>query len=472
MHASSTPRNPRRVPLPYDERLRAHAQQLAERLLDVDDPRLVPVREVRPTSDGLDLVLEPESGARPLPELARAGLRPGQVVTLGVELAEALTVLHDAGLTHGRLRAEEVLIGRDGGVRLTGYGVTAVLGSAGRPADDLADLLDLLGGLDPDAAGGWLGPVRGAVEEGDHDARALAARLATAGPRPEPLPGAAPAGLPVPRPAGARHRASRGSRALVGSLPGRGLRSLALVVPGALAILLLAGWIGATASPEPEVERPAPAAEQPLPQTPGTPTPGTRTPGTRTPGTQPAERPAPAVPTPDWRSVLTQLDVARAGVLAAPDEARVADVDAPGSSAYADDLAAVRALESRHAVARGVRFDVTSVRVRSAGQWRADLEVVDALRPHTIVAHGVAGETGRPSSSVARAGDAGRRSSRWFVPTTDGGSPRYSRSDVTRSSPTCRSAVQRDPEPLVEGPGREGKVGLLEHPGAQPLADE
>ena len=415
----------RRLSLPFDERLRAHARLLAERLVGLDSPLLVPIREVRPTSDGLELVLEQPEDARPLHELVGDGeLAPGQVVTLGVDLAEALAELHDLGLTHGRLRAEDVLVRRDGVVLLTGYGVTAVLGSAGRPADDLRDLLDLLTDLVPGSSPGWLAPMREAVDAGEDEARTVGAGLVAAGPRAQPLPGAVPAGLPVPRPPVARHgaprhralrhRASGGRRALAGSLSNRGLRSLALLVPAALGIVLLAGWIGATSSLEPQGERPAPAAEQPSPVQPsGQPSPA---PANRGPGTPSPSPPRP----PDWRAVLTQLDVARAGVLAAPDEARVADVDAPGSSAYADDLAAVRALESRHAVARGVRFDLQSVRVRSAGQWRADLEVVDALRPHSIVASSGA-DGGSGGAVLEQRPGRGRRTSVVTLVRTDDG---------------------------------------------------
>jgi hypothetical protein len=83
--------------------------------------------------------------------------------------------------------------------------------------------------------------------------------------------------------------------------------------------------------------------------------------------------------------VLTGLDAARERLFAEPDERRVGTVDAPGSSAYAYDLAAVRALHRDGAAARGAGSDLTFLRVRQAGQWRADLEVVDTLRKHTIV---------------------------------------------------------------------------------------
>jgi hypothetical protein len=84
--------------------------------------------------------------------------------------------------------------------------------------------------------------------------------------------------------------------------------------------------------------------------------------------------------------VLSGLNTARGQVLGVADERQLATVDAPGSSAYAADLALVRALAARGAVGREVRTDIVSVTVRSAGADRADLTVVDVLRPYTIVA--------------------------------------------------------------------------------------
>lgn len=84
--------------------------------------------------------------------------------------------------------------------------------------------------------------------------------------------------------------------------------------------------------------------------------------------------------------MLAELNTARGLVLGAADERRLATVDAPGSSAYAADLALVRALAARDAVGRNVRTDVVSVTARSVGTERADLTVVDVLRPYTIEA--------------------------------------------------------------------------------------
>jgi hypothetical protein len=89
--------------------------------------------------------------------------------------------------------------------------------------------------------------------------------------------------------------------------------------------------------------------------------------------------------------VLNDLEVRREALFASPSEPAVAAIDAPGSSAYAYDMTAVRTLRVRGAVARGVRSDFRSVVVHSAGPWRADLEVLEALRPHLIARPGAAG---------------------------------------------------------------------------------
>jgi eukaryotic-like serine/threonine-protein kinase len=425
----------RRLEAPLDARARAHGLLLARRLLEPDTPSLVRVRSVRATWQGFEVVLDCPPVALALASLLeRRRLAPTEVVAVGLAVSQALHRVHGCGLTHGRLQAADILIAPDGSALLTGHGIAGVLGSAGRPEDDVRDLaMLLLLAAEPDAAG-RLDPDRTVDlnRTADLDRTADLHRtveLPPVQPRPDPLrdllsdiAGSAEAvdartlhdglaalplrampvrlgprertGLPVPRPAARTRRLSW----LYPVLPSRSLRVLGMLVPGALGLLLLAGWLGASSPSPDDVSEPSgPAQSRPAaPFPPGSASPA-RLPDPPPPGPSPPGPPPPAVHAPaasDWRSVLTGLEAARAGLFAAPDEQRVAAVDAPGSSAYADDLAAVRALRKRHVIARGVQAELRSVTVRSAGSERADLEIVDVLPAHQIVSGAAGGSPG------------------------------------------------------------------------------
>ncbi|MGA8245846.1 MAG: protein kinase family protein, partial [Nocardioides sp.] len=78
------------------------------------------------------------------------------------EVADTVALAHDAGVAHGRLVPENVLIDQDGGVRLIGFAVDAAL--HGLPAGRLsADVVDLVGLLYAGLTGKWAGVSRSAV---------------------------------------------------------------------------------------------------------------------------------------------------------------------------------------------------------------------------------------------------------------------------------------------------------------------
>src|SRR4051812_27936079 len=343
----------RRLALPPDRSVRAHAALLARRLLNVEHTHLVPVIDVATRWDGLDLVVRAREVSTSLASLlATRRLTAGEVLRMGAGLADALACLHEAGLTHGRLRAGDVLLVRDGTAVLTGYGAAGIQGSAGLPADDVRDLAALLRlALDPDdrspetpAVQAVLhafadGPARPPRPGPDPDGAAveLVTQLAALGPGRSVRLGAAAPGAPLLRP-GREHRHRRRRPRTHGSrrLP---LRPVAVALPALLAVLLLAGWLGARLPP---AEGAAGAVVSPGSQPSASPTSRSSPPpsGPSGPSLRPSPSPA-ASASPDWWAVLTGLDDARERLFAAPDERQIGAVDAPGSSAYAYDLAAV-----------------------------------------------------------------------------------------------------------------------------------
>lgn len=101
--------------------------------------------------DSLDILLTREG---PLP--------PRRAAWLVAEVADAIAEAHDAGLAHGCLTPENVLIDQHGQVRLIGFGVDAAL--RGLPAGRLdVDEVDLAGLLYCALTGKWAGVSESAV---------------------------------------------------------------------------------------------------------------------------------------------------------------------------------------------------------------------------------------------------------------------------------------------------------------------
>ena len=84
-------------------------------------------------------------------------LSPRRAAWLVHHVADALARAHEAGVTHGRLNPENVLIDRHGQVRLIGMCVDAALHGL-EPADERADLEDLAGILYCTLTATWPGP--------------------------------------------------------------------------------------------------------------------------------------------------------------------------------------------------------------------------------------------------------------------------------------------------------------------------
>ncbi|KFB04995.1 MULTISPECIES: protein kinase [Frankia] len=152
----------RRVRLAPDPVLRSAAVIAARALVDLEHPHLVPVVAVLPTAEGLALITEPVVGGVSLARLlaARGDLDPGEVVTIGLPIAQALAAAHAVGVVHGRLERADILLEPNGRPVLIGLGVAA-LADAARPdpippeaaSADVHDLATLLLGAMREATG-------------------------------------------------------------------------------------------------------------------------------------------------------------------------------------------------------------------------------------------------------------------------------------------------------------------------------
>jgi serine/threonine protein kinase len=166
------------------------------RLANLSHPGLVTVHDSGVEGRQVFLVTELIDG-EPLSELlARHPLPPEEVTSAGAQLADALAYLHHQGIVHGDIRPSAVLMGWDGRVYLTGFGLPGLTDATRpMPADATAYLtLEEARGFDPGPAGdvfalgtALLQCVTGSAREpgGAHQA---ATSLAPA----------VPAGLPIP----------------------------------------------------------------------------------------------------------------------------------------------------------------------------------------------------------------------------------------------------------------------------------
>lgn len=303
------------VELPYVVRLRAVVEHEALLVLVLDAP----------TGGALDALV-----AR------RGALEPGEVVTIGVPLAEALAAAHERGLVHGALAASAVLFTADGMPLLADLGLSS---QDATPQEDVVALADLCTGLVvPGAAPAALEAVL-ADAAGPHGlmtATELADRLRSACP-PAPVRlrhVAAVEAEPAARHARRRWRPSRGT-----------------VVTLCMVLLVLcgagAGWWSGRGGEHAEVARRVVADER-------------------------------------WTPVLEELFAARARAFAAADEAALAGVYAPSAPGGAADVRLVRALAAAGRTAEGVRHRVSAVDVVALDADRTELRVVDSLGAYDV----------------------------------------------------------------------------------------
>jgi len=344
--------------------------------------------------------------------LARRGsLEPGEVVTIGAPLAQALAAAHSRGLVHGDVSPANVLFTADGMPLLSDLGLARVAGERLASVDGTAEYVDpaVARGGEPDAAadvwalaavchhmlagsaphdGGSVAEVLTAATSGSRaplgllapsapralvaaveaalvadpaarpDAAAFASMLRRAhAAAPVRLTGGLPAAGPVPevrathavRAAPAQVDAAGRRRVPQGVLLGAGLAAL-LVVGG------VAGWLSGRGG-----EQPAPALPRPV-----------------------ATAASPAPVAFDWAPVLDELDAARAEAFAAGDVAALGRVYAPGSPGLASDTALLQSLVDQRQTAHGLRHEVRSVEVLSAQGSSARLRVLDVLNAYEV----------------------------------------------------------------------------------------
>ena len=313
------------------------------------------------------LVLDHADGGSLAALCARRGvLSASEVVTALAPIAAALGQAHERGLVHGRVSASSILLSGEGKPLLDGLGLTCLY--------DAEDGLDPTGGLGATADVWAIGALAQLLLTGAGPGTDSLASLASTAPL--PLVRAVEAALafdPTTRPSASDLAASLlaacPAAALQGvvaaplpSAPSSRLRaSRALprpTLPGAAAVVAVVavvavGWTwGAASSPRAATVAPPTATL--------------------------------AGSTSEWRTVLTQLDSARAQAFAHADPHLLTEVYAPTSRLLAGDTRAVAGLRRLRRTAQGVEHVLRSLTAVRTATDRVELEVVEALAGYDV----------------------------------------------------------------------------------------
>jgi hypothetical protein len=359
--------------LPADPADRAVALEVLAALGRLEHPHLVPSTVEVLGADSVRVDTEDLPGPHLPALLAGRRLSPGQVVTLGVPLAQALEAAAAVGVHHGSLELASIVVDGDGRPLLAGIGLAQLVGAHPTAPDDVHTLARLLAGLlDPDggAAGAAVSAAMAGALSGHPLTRpapgALAAQLLSAT-QPVALP---PAGEPLrpvrtihpPEPRPRRHRPELPPRRV---LLGAGL--LVLVVAVAL-LTRGSGSVHLQAEGAPPVTAPGPSPS-----------------------------PSPSPMGVDWQAQLTAIAAARQRAFAQVRPSLLGAADAPGSAAAAVDRSRLAAWARAGVHLRGDPAAVELVAVRAAGSEVAVLTV----RERTAAFDEVSGSTGAVVGHVA-----------------------------------------------------------------------
>jgi serine/threonine protein kinase len=132
--------------IPSDDERAPHLMEAAKRSAAVVDARILRVLDADERDGQCYVVNEWGSGQSLDNMLDQGPLSPRRAAWIVSEVAAAIAKAHDAGVTHGRLVPENVMIDHNGSVKIIGFAVDAALNGLppGRRSSDVVDLAALL----------------------------------------------------------------------------------------------------------------------------------------------------------------------------------------------------------------------------------------------------------------------------------------------------------------------------------------
>jgi eukaryotic-like serine/threonine-protein kinase len=111
-----------------DETTRARLTQEARAAAALSDPGIVAIYDVAVDPDAAAIILELIEGESLAQRLQRERILPPRAAArIGAEVAEALDHAHQRGVIHRDVKAANVLIGKDGEVKLVDFGIARIL---------------------------------------------------------------------------------------------------------------------------------------------------------------------------------------------------------------------------------------------------------------------------------------------------------------------------------------------------------
>jgi serine/threonine protein kinase len=142
--------------IPVDDERAPHLMEAAKRSAAVVDSRILRVLDAD-ERDGQCYVVNEWGNGKSLDNMLDQGpLSPRRAAWIVSEVAASLAKAHDAGVTHGRLVPENVMIDHNGSVKIIGFAVDAAL-SGLPPGRRSTDVVDLAGVLYAALVGKWPG---------------------------------------------------------------------------------------------------------------------------------------------------------------------------------------------------------------------------------------------------------------------------------------------------------------------------
>ncbi len=136
-------------------RTRARIRREARALARLSHPAIVPVFDLVENSEGDWIVMELVEGVS-LAQLLRRGALPfGLTLRLAQQLAAGLAEAHGKGILHRDLKAENVMISRDGQARIVDFGLAKTLWQGDAPLSLAGTVLGTCHSMSPEQARGF-----------------------------------------------------------------------------------------------------------------------------------------------------------------------------------------------------------------------------------------------------------------------------------------------------------------------------
>ncbi|HUS66318.1 MAG TPA: protein kinase [Kofleriaceae bacterium] len=151
----------------------------------LNHPGIVTIHDVGRWRERNYIVMELVDGRR-LGEVARAGVTPAEAVALVRQAAQALAAAHERGILHRDIKPDNMMVTRDGRLKILDFGLAKLHGAAGDTLD--TDSIDL---VDPEPIarpGSGSGSGSGSESESASGAESVALAKTIATPIPAPAP--------------------------------------------------------------------------------------------------------------------------------------------------------------------------------------------------------------------------------------------------------------------------------------------